>query len=214
MSPPGDTKEYTMKRDREKTKAKILKAVGKILAEKGFQKVGINAIAREAGVDKVLIYRYFGGLPQLLKAYAEEGNFWPAVSELIGGDPADLADRDLVELSTTILTNHLRALRSLPVTQDIMRWELLHDNELTEELADRREKEGMELLRLLPFDPDTPDMDPSAVGALIHAGISYLILRSKTASSYLGVNLHSEEGWQRLEKTIQCLLKAYYGYFR
>jgi AcrR family transcriptional regulator len=203
-----------MERDREKTKDKILKAVGKILAEKGFQKVGINAIAREAGVDKVLIYRYFGGLAQLLKAYAEEGDFWPAVSELIGGDPADLAGRDLVELSTTILTNHLRSLRRLPIAQDIMRWELLQKNELTEELANRREQEGMELLRLLPFDPDNPDMDAPAVGALIHAGISYLILRSKTAGSYLGVNLHSEEGWQRLEKAIQSLLKAYFMHCR
>jgi AcrR family transcriptional regulator len=55
-----------MARNKEETKARILAAVGKLLAESGFRQLGINAIAREAEVDKVLIYRYFGDLPALL----------------------------------------------------------------------------------------------------------------------------------------------------
>ena len=47
-----------MTRDKEETKARILAAVGKLLAASGFRQLGINAIAREAQVDKVLIYQY------------------------------------------------------------------------------------------------------------------------------------------------------------
>jgi len=64
-----------MARDRQATEKKILRAVGRILAEKGFQNFGINAVARQARVDKVLIYRYFGGMPELLRAYAEAGSY-------------------------------------------------------------------------------------------------------------------------------------------
>jgi hypothetical protein len=54
-------------RDRAATEERILAAVGQVLARDGFGAIGVNAIAREAGVDKVLIYRYFGGLPELLR---------------------------------------------------------------------------------------------------------------------------------------------------
>jgi len=60
-----------MARDSTKTKERLLEAVDDVLARDGFNGLGINALAREAGVDKVLIYRYFGGLSGLLKAYAE-----------------------------------------------------------------------------------------------------------------------------------------------
>ena len=56
--------------DKQLTRRKIIDAVGTILAKHGLEKLGINAVAREAGVDKVLIYRYFGGFEQLLKAFA------------------------------------------------------------------------------------------------------------------------------------------------
>ena len=64
-------------RDRESTRARLIAAVGTLLAREGFTGLGVNAVAREAGVDKVLIYRYFGGLPELIVAFGREGNFWP-----------------------------------------------------------------------------------------------------------------------------------------
>jgi len=42
-------------RNREATRARLIESVGNLLAREGFRAVGINAVAREAGVDKVLI---------------------------------------------------------------------------------------------------------------------------------------------------------------
>ena len=53
-----------------------LGAVGDVLARDGFTAIGVNAIAKQAGVDKVLIYRYFGGLPELLQTWGASGRFW------------------------------------------------------------------------------------------------------------------------------------------
>ena len=50
-----------MTRSRLKTEQRLIDAVGALLLEQGYPAVGINAIARQAGCDKVLIYRYFGG---------------------------------------------------------------------------------------------------------------------------------------------------------
>jgi AcrR family transcriptional regulator len=73
-------------RNREETTARILGAVGSVLARDGFLAVGINAIAKEAGVDEVLIYRYFGGLPEPIAAWGTSGHVWPVGAELLGPD--------------------------------------------------------------------------------------------------------------------------------
>jgi len=189
----------------EQTKQDILDAVGRMLARQGFQGIGVNALAREAGVDKVLIYRYFGGLDKLLEEYAKQGGFWPSIGTLLGR-PAHSFET-LSEMTEAILKGHLRELRQRPVTQEIMRWELHERNELTAELARFRETQGLEIMDLMPQTDKTDDeIDLAAMGAIIHAGLTYLILRAKTADVYLGVDLTDDDGWQRVENAISSLL--------
>ena len=56
-------------KDKELTQEKILEAVDSIIVNDGFERVGVNAIAQNAGVSKMLIYRYFGGLDELIAQY-------------------------------------------------------------------------------------------------------------------------------------------------
>ena len=62
-------KSITGERDREATEKRLLDAIGKMIAEDGFEKIGINAIATQSGVSKILIYRYFGSVEGLMTAY-------------------------------------------------------------------------------------------------------------------------------------------------
>jgi AcrR family transcriptional regulator len=198
-----------------KTKEKILSALGRLLSRAGFEHLGINSIAREAGVDKVLIYRYFGGLRELFMAFASQGGFWPGVDALLGAKTRKgaVAALSAEELSSLLLIRHLQELLARPLTQNIMCWELLAQNELTRELAGFREDQGRNLLALPQFrGKENDDMDIPAVGALLMAGISYLILRSNTAPVYMGVKLDSKTGWKRMEKAIKALVHAYFQY--
>ncbi|RYF68569.1 MAG: TetR/AcrR family transcriptional regulator, partial [Cytophagaceae bacterium] len=63
------------------TMERILRAMGDVMAEKGTKKAGINAVAEKAGVNKVLIYRYFGGWNGLLEAYVQRGFFLSMFNE-------------------------------------------------------------------------------------------------------------------------------------
>jgi AcrR family transcriptional regulator len=54
--------------DRTRIEEAIIAAARAMLVEKGFGGWGVNAIARAAGCDKQLIYRYFGGLDGLAEA--------------------------------------------------------------------------------------------------------------------------------------------------
>jgi AcrR family transcriptional regulator len=188
-------------RNSAETSKRILKAVGSLLARSGFRNIGINAIAHEARVDKVLIYRYFGGLQQLLRAYAEEGSFWPTNEELMKA-VADLGARTEAETAAALLIGFSRALRRRPITQEIMRWELQERNALTETLADHREKQARKLIALFA----DRGIDVEAVAALIPAGLTYLTLRSKNVDFYSGLRLKEEGDWNRLEKLVSDLV--------
>ncbi|MBI5086119.1 MAG: TetR/AcrR family transcriptional regulator [Acidobacteria bacterium] len=189
-------------RDRARTRHSIIEAVGRLLARQGFKGVGVNAVAREAGVDKVLIYRYFGGIPQLLHAYAEEGGFWPTPGELLGSGTQE--ESNLV-LARRALIGLLRWLREHPLTLEIMRWELLERNELTRALARRREEFAARLM--CTFHPE-PDIDLAALGAVLAAGSTYLLLRARTSDAYNGLHLDSEQDWRRLEAALDALISG------
>ncbi|NJO42040.1 MAG: TetR/AcrR family transcriptional regulator [Cyanobacteria bacterium CRU_2_1] len=197
-----------MVRDKEETKARILAAVGKLLAESGFQQLGINAIAREAGVDKVLIYRYFENLPTLLQTFGKEGNYWLTVEELVG-DEATIEAEALEKWMSLLLVRFLRDLQQRSITQEILRWELLEGNELTQELAQVRDRMATDSLKFLNQKcAFPPDKDIPAISAVLIAGIVYLVLRTKISPTFLGIDFSSPSGWQRIEAAILSLVEA------
>ncbi|MEG0647254.1 MAG: TetR/AcrR family transcriptional regulator, partial [Bacteroides sp.] len=55
-------KNKPVERDREATEKRLIDTIGQMVAEQGFEKIGINAVAAQSGVSKILIYRYFGSV--------------------------------------------------------------------------------------------------------------------------------------------------------
>jgi len=94
------------------------------------------------------------------------------------------------------------------MTQEVLRWELAVSNGLTEKLAEVRERRGIEMLGRVPLDPRLQQRaDVPAVAALLSAGIIYLVLRSKTAPAWLGVSLETEDGWARIERALETVVR-------
>lgn len=197
-------------RDREATRDGIIQAVGRLLARGGFRALGINAVAKEAGVDKVLIYRYFGGMPELLKAFGESEEFWPSMQELAGGDFEAMMRRPASESVAALLINFARALRHRPLTQEIMAWETIEQNELTEVLKTVREDMAMRMLATAGANLDAVPGDITAITTLLSAAVSYLVLRARDTQIYNTLDIRSDQGWERLESAMaticeQCL---------
>jgi len=194
-------------RDRDRTMRQLIEAVGRVLARDGFERCGVNAVAREAGLDKVLIYRYFAGMPGLLTAYGESNTFWPTVDEILGENRHALT-LPMGERLEMILSTLLDALRNRPETLAIMAWELVQRNPLTDRLAKVREKWGRELIAISAFDADAQGQlgeDGIALTNLVFAGIEYLLLRARTVTEFGGLPLNSDEGWQRIRRALHLM---------
>ncbi|WP_028313449.1 TetR/AcrR family transcriptional regulator [Desulfatibacillum aliphaticivorans] len=200
----------TPTRNREATRLKLINAVGQVLAEKGFTHLGVNAVARQAGVDKVLIYRYFGGMPGLIKAFGQEGDFWPSMEELAGGDIDAYRVLPLEEKLKIMGRNYLEGIRKRPLTQEIMAWEMVERNNLTEELEIIRETRMLRFADLF-LQVGEEAVDVMAVIGLMGAGLSYLICRSRRIRWYNGIDLENEEGWKRLENGIDLVVEGVAG---
>lgn len=198
----------TRPRDRAATEERILAAVGEVLARDGFAAVGVNAIAREAGVDKVLIYRYFGGLPELLRAWGASGRFWPRVADLLGDDPNALLTLPLAERYARFFAHFVDELRARPLTVEILAAELGHRNELTAILEAEREEWGHEATRVLGGPAFAARPFLNGVTLLLVAGVQYLVLRSRRIRVFGGIDLQSDAGWDSLKGSIAELART------
>jgi AcrR family transcriptional regulator len=195
-----------MARDKEETKIRIVAAVGRQLARAGFRDLGVNSIAKEAGIDKVLIYRYFGGLPELLTAYAREGDYWPTSAELIS-DPTTVKAESVADWLVYILTKVQMAIRQRPITQEILRWEIIDHNELTKEFAAIRTRVAMECLSFINQQyPFPPELDTLALSTIILSSVVYITLRTETNPYYLGMDFSDPKNWDRINKMVTSII--------
>jgi AcrR family transcriptional regulator len=197
-----------MARDREETKTRILEAVGQVLATSGFQGLGINAIARAAGVDKVLIYRYFKDVPTLLKTFAQSGEYVGSLERFLAQVPDDQRQDWRSALVMFVMT-YAKLLHQNPLSQEIFRWELTEKNELTESLAASREvliQKGLAWVR--QKYPETVERDLESISAILLSSVTYLVLRSRTRQTFLDIDFSQPEGAAQIQATMRQFLAS------
>ncbi|QJB57910.1 TetR/AcrR family transcriptional regulator [Pseudodesulfovibrio sp. zrk46] len=194
-------------RNKEITKSKLVTAVGKVLADVGFQQLGVNQVAREAGVDKKLIYRYFNGLEGLVAAYGETIEFWPSAAELVGDQKDEVRRLEPHALLGLFFKRYLRAILARPNTLEILAWEAIERNHLTKTLEEVRVKTALEFFELMESDP-SDDVDLTALVLILAAAVNFLAIRSRIHKTLGGVDLQSPEGWKRIERTLDQLTQG------
>ncbi len=198
-------------RDRTATEDRILAAVGLVLARDGFGGIGVNAIAREAGVDKVLIYRYFGGLSELLQAWGASGRFWPRVQDLLGDDPQALLDLPLAERYARFFEHFIDELRRRPLTLEVLAAEVAERNALTAILEAEREQWGQEASRMLGGAGLQARPHAGTLTLLLVAGVQYLLLRSRHIRIFGALDIRTDEGWQSVKDAVRALASQLFG---
>ncbi len=206
----SENKSIARTRDRAATEAALVKAARAVLAEAGFQGLGVNAIARAAGCDKQLIYRYFGGVEGLVDAIGAQisEDLRLGLQPLLAlGQPASY--QDLVE---RLLLGFLELLRADPLMQKIMAWEIAEPSALVQRLTLARSK-GLMLWIAQSRGTLAPreGLDVPATNAVLLAAIQHLVLAGATAGQFAGLPLKTPSDWDRVRAVIKCLIGLAYG---
>lgn len=212
-----------MARDRARTEEKILAAVGAILAEPGgSRRLGVNAIAARSGVDKVLIYRYFGGLDGLLAAFADKTDLWPKADEVLSAEPDRGAPDDTRaapdELATALAAlarGYIAALRRRPATLEAIAWEMSERTALSERLERARAQWRRDVTARVFRDHKVPaKVDIEAVMAVLAAAADHLAARGRLGGDFYGIALEDPAGQRRLDDAFAAILEGVLNYAR
>jgi len=153
----------------EARREQLLDATKALVDRSGFHAVSIEAVAREAGITRPIVYGHFRDLPGLLQALVDrEGD--RALAQLDELLPKDLESGDPRELLLAAQQAYLRAAQSDPAT-----WKLVlmppegAPDILRERIADGRAQVVGQLAQAVAplFQPGTGGPDPELTALML-----------------------------------------------
>ncbi len=197
-------------KDRAATEKAIFAAAKSLLADEGFQGFGINAVARRAGCDKQLIYRYFGGLEGLVSAIGEDLASW--VQERIPQDTGGMFLLTYGDLMERLMLSYLDALRADPLVCKIIAWEVSEQTQQVKQLAEARSKALAKWIDRMRGSLQPPKgVDASVMNAMLFAAIQHLVIAGCTNGQFSGVSLKSDKDWDKIATAVKRVVRALYG---
>ena len=186
--------------DREATENKLIVAIGQMIEENGFEKIGINAVATKSEVSKILIYRYFGSIDGLLTAYIRKNDFWlnfPNKFPEKEGIPAFLK---------SVFHKMVMQLRTNSVLRRLYRWELSSNNNIIEVVRRQREVAGNDIIANISEIMMCQPKSLAAIATIITSSITYLAMLEDNCNIYNGIRIDQETGWKQITDAIDMII--------
>lgn len=194
-------------RNKERSREKFLEAVGKILATDGYPGLKVNNIAKVAGVDKKMIYTYFGGTDRLIDEYIMAQDFWSNVK----GDLPESNDGGQA-LARQTLTQQLDYVNENKILQKILLLGLAEKRSSLQYIADERERNGEVLFNRItdPYFAENAT-EYRAVMAILISGIYYLnMYKGVNADTFCGIDLTKQAGTDTIKKALEKVVDLVY----
>lgn len=187
-------------KSREQTESKILEAVASIVESDGFEKLGINTIALKANVSKMLIYRYFGGLEELVARFIMQKDYWANTDTLI------LNPHSVGDSIKSMFRNQIEQLRNDVTLRRLCRWELSCHNASIDRLRDKREENGCDLIKVVSRLTGCSNSEVASLASILSASISYLTLIEDQCPTYNGIALQTDKGWEQIVQGVDMIV--------
>ncbi|GGE98146.1 transcriptional regulator, TetR family [Chishuiella changwenlii] len=196
-------------RNKERSKKKFLDAVGEILKTRGYAALKINDIAKVAGVDKKMIYTYFGGIDGLIDEYISTTDFWMNVKE--ENIDIDISDGGK-KMTEEMLHSQFDYLLSSVELQKVLIWRLSEERQSLKKMIEAQEETGEMLFKGIS-DPHFGDQAEKfrAIMALAVSGIYHLTIDTTlNGSVFCGIDLKTEHGRQVVKEALSFIVDQTY----
>jgi len=195
--------ERKKRRTTQQVKDDIITAVGNVLSNQGYNKLGVKAVAAEAGMDKAMLYRHFKDFNDILTQYTKQEDFW--IKYLAVPEQLHATQDNIVELLTNVFTSQFKALTENTKFQELLKWELLNSNEIMRENAKTREDMASHLLDEIQRYFPHAEISSNNILALITAGIYYLLMH-KDISTFAKIDINKKEHQEKFISDIIWLI--------
>ncbi|WP_018336066.1 TetR/AcrR family transcriptional regulator [Butyricimonas synergistica] len=197
-------KEKIGERDREATEKRLLDTIENMIIENGFEKIGINAVATQSGVSKILIYRYFGSVEGLMAAYIRQHDFWINL-------PVEEPSREqLPDFLKKMFRGQIEHLRVNPTLKRLYRWELSCNNDMIVNLRVQREAMGVSRIERVCELSGYPREEIAVMASMLTASITYLVMLEEYCPVYNGIAINQNSGWEQISRGIDALIDKFF----
>ena len=194
------------KRNKEDSKQQLLNTVGKILKEEGYPALKINNIAEKAGLNKKLIYNYFGDLEGLLDEYIKTQDFW---SNVKGENLSIYNTKDKMEFVKTKLNEQLHFMQQNIQFQHLLLWRLSQEKKELKKLGEAQEANGEILFKHIT-DPYFAENAKQfrAVMAILISSLYYLNMSNNAnVNTFCGIDYSQEDGVNAIKEAMNFIIE-------
>jgi AcrR family transcriptional regulator len=194
------------KQSHETSKELLVRAVGEILREEGWQGLGVNKIAFRAGVDKKMIYWCFESYNNLLKAYLKSQDFWePVFSDFKVSPP--LEDNEIPKFIASILQYQFHTFSADPIMQALIHWQISEPNSVLKEVSEEREINGSQIAALADPHFAGSAYNFRAILSLMLGGIYYIVWHAKNnGTTVCGIDINKYQDREDLVRSLGQLI--------
>ncbi len=194
-----------IRRTKADIETSILQATKELIEKKGFKDLTISAIANHAKIETVVFYNRYTDLDDLLDKFVRSYDYW--MNDAIKFDPVNL---DVKQNNENLLLGLIDSINSNKVMQQLLAWELIDNNEITQRTADNRERYSKKIINYFSERFEDSEIDICAISALLISGIYYLAMH-KHISTFCFIDFNTKEGIDLLKKSVKGLLDKMYS---
>lgn len=192
-------------RTKEEIEQCIMKAAVCLIKNKGFLKLAVTAICKEAQIEPITFYNRYNDLTEFIDEFVKRYDYWFNGITKACGNKMNKKDKYLL-----LTRSLLKSLKENICMQQLLRWELSVQNETTIRTACLREVHTLPLVKEYSDLFSRTSVDINAISSLIIGGIYYLILHSNL-SHFSGININTDEGEERICKAIEYLAEKIFS---
>jgi AcrR family transcriptional regulator len=181
---------------RENTEERLLDALETVMQRDGLTNIGVNAVIEESGVTKPLLYRYFGNLEGLIRAWGERRRIWPN-NFTPAAETGDSYDAYFDSLK--YIAEHLR---KHPAALELLAFDLKPDTAFSGILTELKQQAAEQI------QPQSTmiEQDTLRFNLTFYSAIVYLSLRARYSPNLMGIQLNTESGWKTAMSMIESIM--------
>lgn len=196
-----------VRRDKEKTKRKLIQSAGVVLRVKGLNNTTSAEIARHAGVDRKLINRYFTNLQGLLEAYVIQQDYWLTYARELRKEPGSVRANHIREICISLLVNQFTYFCENVPMQNLIMMEICSKTALMSSISRIREDRGAEFIKAAENYFVGTGIDIRAIATIAIAGTYYSVLHSRNNdSTFCGLNLRDLQDRERIREGLRSMI--------
>lgn len=195
----NDGKRVRIRRTKATITENIRKAAVESVLKRGFSGSLVSEIIKKAKIEPVVFYNRYKNLEEFFSEFVKGYDYWFS----------DVA-KEANKLETphdqfiALIEGLQECMIEKSVMQELIRWEIAVDNDITKRTASIREMFTLPLAEKYDDLFKNSGIDFVAIATIIVSGLYYLYLH-KDRSTFCNIDMNTEEGRSRVNQAIKFL---------